>query len=603
MTDDELMAAFGEGAAPEDKQAEVPQNTADAHVPQADNDALTEMLLEQLRTPVVLRDGDLETINHYCNDSRIGPLTHNDTASLSNQDKEAHVDRPNLRQPKDLLKSDTIKVIRPGEKGYDETALAFYKDGKIVLQDIKGDISETDSMQIRKYKEGDTLAKVSAVYHELTHLKHEEYDHYRELTRPVDIFRGDALSEKIATTVQYQNAANLYTTLKKQNVTQIELDGKVQPIESILEPFEGLKEYVTQNGYSPDSKKDVRAVTEIATKWWNENRTDAYRYDHVMNACSANKTANIFEAIESNKEQYDAVAKGMLKDLYIGNNTNIDLSHCRDLLDDISEEQALQTFSKMPNGRLNSNITFAQISELSEYLETKGLHSNDEKLAYLRENYDHIVLRDGKHDEGLKQLLLGMDGDNKGTIVYADGLEEHRGADGSYSLKKIGTKQQQNAGDVAELGVNTTTNTGVPAAGPAEIPADDKAKIAALSGRSGRYQSPESLQAEALQAEQTIDAPTVAPASPEISQPAQTVQPQQAQPVPQQAVAEAQPAGKKVKDMSPQEKHEFINDNLRMGNNPNLSGESKKSRKKTKAKARTVDNTVAQAQTIQNAGR
>lgn len=136
-----------------------------------------------------------------------------------------------------------------------------------------------------------------------------------------------------------------------------------------------------------------------------------------------------------------------------------------------------------------------------------------------------------------------------------------------------------------------------------DVSEDDKAKIAALSGRSGRYQSPESLQAEALQAEQTIDAPTVAPASQEVTQQAQTAQPQQAQPAPQQAVAEAQPTGKKVKDMSPQEKHEFINDNLRMGNNPNLSGESKKSRKKTKAKARTVDNTVAKAQTIQNAGR
>ncbi len=602
MADDELMAAFADGAASEEKTAATPQNAANAQVPQADNDALAQKFLEQLQKPVVLRDGDFETINHYCNDSRIGPLKHNDTASMSNQDKEAHVDKPNLQQPKDLLKRDTVKVIRPGEEGYDETALAFCQDGKIILQDIKGDINENDSLQTRKYKEGDSLAKVSAVYHELAHLKHEEYDHYKELTRPVDIFRGNELSEKIGTTVQYQNAANLYTILKKQNVTQIELDGKVKPIESILEPFEGLKEYMTQNSYSPDNKKDVRAVTEIATKWWNENRADDYRYDHIMNACSANKTANIFEALESNKEQYDAVAKGMLKDLYIGNNTNVDLSHCRDLLDDISEEQVLQTFSKMPNGRLGSDMTFAQISKLSEYLETKGLHSNDEKMAYLRENYDHIVLRDGKHDEGLKQLLLSMDGENKGTIIYADGLVEHYDAAGNRTIEGKEGKANITTHTTEAKGNEFSGNSAVPQARTAEIPADDKILIAALSGRSGRYQSSESLQADALQTEQTIDTPAVAPASQEVTQQAQTAQPQQAQPAPQQAVAEAQPTGKKVKDMSPQEKHEFINDNLRMGNNPNLSGESKKSRKKTKAKARTIDNTVTQAQTLQ-AGR
>ncbi len=590
MTDDELMAAFGEGAAPEDKQAEAPQNTADAQ------------LAAQLGQAVELKDGDMETIDTFVNKSRVGCLKRMATMSLSKEDVKANIIKPDITQPKDLLKPGMISEAKPGDKDYSPNALAYCssKDGKIVLQDYQGELRDDDLLG-KEYQKGNTIAKLSVAYHELTHYKHFEYDNSDDFKHPVDIIKGSRLSEKVATAVQYNNAAQLYTILKDQNVTQISVNGETKPIESILEPFEGLKEYVTQNGYSPNNKKDVRAVTEIASNWWNEKREQGYTSQHLISSVTRNGAANIFDALKSDEKVYDATAKSMLKDVYIGNNTNIDLSHCRDLLDDMTNEQALELTGNQLTS-YQSGVTFKNAEKISAYLETKGLKTDEEKLAYLQENFDKMVLRNGEYDKDLKELLLNLESPDKGTIVYADGLEEHRGADGSYSLKKIGAKQQQNAGDGTELGVNTTTNTGVSAAGPAEIPADDKAKIAALSGRSGRYQSPESLQAEALQAEQTIDAPTVAPASQEVTQQAQTAQPQQAQPAPQQAVAEAQPAGKKVKDMSPQEKHEFINENLRMGNNPNLSGESKKSRKKTKTKARTVDNTVAQAQTLQ-AGR
>ncbi|MBQ4399984.1 MAG: hypothetical protein II830_01670 [Alphaproteobacteria bacterium] len=57
---------------------------------------------------------------------------------------------------------------------------------------------------------------------------------------------------------------------------------------------------------------------------------------------------------------------------------------------------------------------------------SKNILSSAEKNDYLRQQFDNIVLRKGNQDEGLLNILLNTDCENKGTIIYADGLIEKR---------------------------------------------------------------------------------------------------------------------------------------------------------------------------------
>lgn len=415
-------------------------------IPPANNNALAEAYLEQLQTPVVLRDGDLETINFYVNTSQVGCLKNLNTliskphpsnitplTQGAQPSKDVKAVEANFKQPKDLLDRSAVTIAREGDKLFEPDNIAYQDRGKIVLQDFQGQVNEKTIPINQEYQKGNTFAQLSILYHELTHFKHYKYDHCNELTLPIDRYKCDRLTEKIAATVQYQNAAQLYSILKEQKVTKFEINGEVKPIESILEPFDGLKEYLMQNSYSPNNKKDVRAVTEIACNWWNDKRQNVYLVQD-MKAAGKHTAHSMFNALETDRKRYDGVTKNMLKDLYIGNNTNIDLSHCRDLLDDISDEKVLQNIKSLPIDISNGGLTYGQAVEISNYLEQKGLHTEEEKLNYLNQNYNHIVLRDGEYDKDLEKLLLDISPASQRSIIYADGLIARYDEKGMYAL-------------------------------------------------------------------------------------------------------------------------------------------------------------------------
>ena len=401
------------------------------------NNAIAQEYLLQMQTPIILKDGDMAPINRRAQECRVGDLSFTDTNTLSTIHREAVITKPNFAQPKDAIDHSKLRVIRPGDKDFSNEQIAYHDDkkGTVTLQDFQGNVNAINSTmsQHTEYIKGNPVAQLSVLYHEFTHLKHFQYDGYDMLDKPADMLRGYRLTEKIACANQYHFAAHLYTILKENKIAQIEVNGEKKPIESILEMYDGLKEYVTQNGYSPNNKKDVRAVTQIASDWWNRDRGNSYLSRHLFYAVTQSPSSNMFDAIESEQEKYDKVSKAMMKNLYIGNNTNIDLSDCRDILDDMSKDDALTRLENMSwNGA--SGITFGKASEISAYLESQGITEQQAKIDYLRKNFDHIVLRDGECDEKLKEILLNTNSKNSGTIIYADGLTEKRDAAGNHTI-------------------------------------------------------------------------------------------------------------------------------------------------------------------------
>lgn len=134
-----------------------------------------------------------------------------------------------------------------------------------------------------------------------------------------------------------------------------------------------------------------------------------------------------------------------------------------------------------------------------------------------------------------------------------------------------------------------------------EVPTSDKERIAALSGRSGKYQSPESLAEEKAQIQQkTMEE------KPLEQTPLEQTTPKQASLTPQKASESLQqmpeqplemPQTKKVADMSNEEKYDFINNNLRKGKNPNLVATDKS--EPVKDNVKTASNTLSQQQVAQ----
>ena len=139
-----------------------------------------------------------------------------------------------------------------------------------------------------------------------------------------------------------------------------------------------------------------------------------------------------------------------------------------------------------------------------------------------------------------------------------------------------------------------------------EVPVSDKERIAALSGRSGKYQSPESLAEEKAQIQQQTTEPKPLEQKPLEQTPLEQTSPKQASLTPQKASESLppmpeqpleMPQTKKVADMSNEEKYDFINNNLRKGKNPNLVAADKS--EPVKDNVKTASNALSQQQVAQ----
>lgn len=402
-------------------------------IQQLNNSDLSKKYLEQMKLPIVLEDGGQKNIDNYATNARVGDL---DFLALNMQSKKHSTvsKKTNFKQPKDLIKQANINLVDENSPLLNKDALAVCSTGgKIYLKVFDNNEEKTDTVVngiqgIEEYKAGNIIAMISTLTHEAVHLKHNLYDNMKDLAYPADIYRTNRATEKMAYAAQNMYLAQLYTILKSNNISSLEIGNKKILSEDILDYCPGLKDYVLKNGFSPNSQKDVDAVSKIASDYWNEHRQNGYRIQNTLAAAMRHKSGNLFETVATDKKAYDTTINKMLKNVYIGNNTNVNLS--REFFDDFTFEDALNALKDVNIAR---NFTVQQVQKLDAYLTSINITDNEAKVTYLKENFDHMVLRDGNYDVNLQKVLLDTASENKGTIVYADGLTE-KWQDGKHTI-------------------------------------------------------------------------------------------------------------------------------------------------------------------------
>ncbi|MBO5284637.1 MAG: hypothetical protein J6B00_02040 [Alphaproteobacteria bacterium] len=222
------------------------------------------------------------------------------------------------------------------------------------------------------------------------------------------------------------------------------------PIEGILEMHDGLKEVVSKHGFDPNNPKSVRRVVEASSKYWHEGwRQEAYTKQMLTSAdvgkmyFDTKSWSEQIKILENEDKNYQDVSARMLKDVYIGHNTMVDLSGCRDLLDTLSTPGALSEFSRH-NMKLDMNsqeekeiwgnkinpVSLAEMKEIDAYLTKKGLKTDDEKMAYMSRYMEDMAYRRGQvNDEELTAILMKYNN----NITYQDNLSVSYGRDGRVS--------------------------------------------------------------------------------------------------------------------------------------------------------------------------
>lgn len=405
--------------------------------------ALTEKYLAQMKQPLDIINNPQYNENYNTN-ARVGdyalPLLLKRTSPQKTQETSTS---QHLRQPKDILKQENFKVITPDSPEYKEGALAYFqpKDKTIRLQKAPALTPEQEERNIQmgfnkenEYRKWNVFATTATLLHETAHQKHKS-DGQSSLKKPIDIVKAGNLTEKIAYTTEYLYVANQYSLLKKDGVNTVEINGKKQPVEDILDLYPGLKDVVTKDGFDINNKKDVEKIVRLSSDFWDKNRAKPYEMQHIQQTRAA-QPDNLIQYCAHDDEQYNKVAQKMLKNTYIGNNTNIDLSEYRNILDTMTTDKAKEVLANVEINEYGSReLTYRQIETVNNYLESRNLKTEEEKLDYLQQNFDKIVSRTQPYDEKLKQIMLDGSSQNRNTIVYADGLTEKTMPNGHTVIK------------------------------------------------------------------------------------------------------------------------------------------------------------------------
>ena len=412
------------------------QNQIDA------NSALSEKYLAQMKQPLDIINNPQYNEN-YNMTARIGDFAHPVLIKQLSAKPQENLKSSHLHQPKDILKRKDFKVVTPDAPDYIESAMAYYqpKDKTIRLQkrpaltpEQEARNAQTGFQSQTEYCKWNVFATTAKLLHEATHKKHKD-DGQLTLKKPIDIVKADQLTEKIAYTTENLYIAHQYALLKKEGMDYVEINDKKQPVENILDMYPGLKEAVMEHDFDINNKKDVERVVQLSSDFWDKNRAKAYGVQHLNSIVTA-RPENLIQYCMHDDAQYDTVAQKMLKDTYIGNNTNVDLSEYRHILDNMTTDKAKEFLANVEIQEYGSReLTYGQIENVNNYLESINLKTEEEKMGYLQQNFDKIVSRTQPYDEKLKQIMMEGSSQNQNTIVYADGLTEKITPDGHTVIK------------------------------------------------------------------------------------------------------------------------------------------------------------------------
>lgn len=330
-------------------------------------------------------------------------------------------------EDKELTQEDVANGVTLGsyKAEFDELTIHRFSVSEETTAFIKEHTQQSLTPETAENKVNNVLRQLSVLYHENLHRKHNIYDGMGKLgDTPTNAIKEDRLTETTAKATEYLAIAQLYTSLKEQGVKNLDIDGELKPLESMLDLCPNLREPIEKNGFNVNDPQSVRNVVKAASDYWHDEIKPLYEEQHANAAThNVNENVSFSTQLRTSKEdpekRYEETAQRMLSDVYIGSNTYVDLNHCRDLLDTMSNEEAQQIMN-------NHNITPPQrpsqetLMAVDKYLEQKGAHTDEEKQAMLEEAFIKIIDRAPDADQELKKIMLR----EGGSIKYSDGLVE-----------------------------------------------------------------------------------------------------------------------------------------------------------------------------------
>ena len=294
--------------------------------------------------------------------------------------------------------------------------------------ELSAQADDTPLTKEDRFALGDATAVNFTYFHELNHRHDYEKCQMQLLKKtPMNAAKSDRLTETKSYAVEYLAAAQQYVYMKEQGITSIVVDGKEQPLDMLIGQYPGLKEVVDKYGFDAKNPESVRRVVAASAESWKEDRRELY-VDQMQNHFNIGLTyfsgqplSKQLELLKNQDAQYQEVSSRMLSEVYIGNNTKVDLSGCRDLLDTATNEDINQLNNK------DYVVSYEELKSINDYLEKKGITDDNDKMRYLSEHLKNLAYRLGEDkDPELTKLLLAKNN----SIVCADGLAYSLGANG-----------------------------------------------------------------------------------------------------------------------------------------------------------------------------
>ena len=332
--------------------------------------------------------------------------------------------------PRQMITKNEYQVVEKDK--FENENLAYYDAGdnkNIIMYTSKDKKDQTrfSATDANEYAKKNPLAQYSIWLHELGHYADDKYFHISGLDNtPVNAARFDRLTERKSIAIQYLAVADKYNRMKKDGITEFEYNGQKIPLEDTLNLCPGLREVFEKYGTDIDNKQTSRAIVEAAEKFFENyhQKYDNQAYQKYCRSYDNQKAISIstkMDLAQKEDKKYNTVADNILKKVNIGERY-IDLSHCKDLIDTMSAQDVAQLVQSKNDAKYPL-VTSEQLLEVYNYLDKKGLKTDDEKELYLAEKFYSITGKEETADAELRDILLKTSPENQ-TIIYDDGSTE-----------------------------------------------------------------------------------------------------------------------------------------------------------------------------------
>ena len=245
----------------------------------------------------------------------------------------------------------------------------------------------------------------ASLFHELGHYQDFKInDLYYAHCSPSNIVRSNQFTEIKSKSIEFIYLASTYENLKEKNIENLTFKGSVFSREDLLDYYKPLKDYVLKNGFDVNNKDQLRDIVSLAKDFWLERHKEGYK-EQAKGLCNNFFDASHFSLAprrskdERTDEQiYNDFISRALKDVYVGNNTRVDLSHCKDLIDFMDEEEASKILGDKIEVYENFILSPKTMVEIQKYMKNKkGIKDDYEQYEYYHKEYMNILKREKKY--------------------------------------------------------------------------------------------------------------------------------------------------------------------------------------------------------------